>query len=95
MAIESKQGRLWRAAVASLVMVGATAFAQDKPAASPDERLAARFAKADTNGDGALSIEEAKAGMPRVAEHFGAIDADGNGSVTVEEIKQARAAMQQ
>lgn len=49
------------------------------------QELRARFAKADTDGEGALSREEAKA-MPRVASHFDAIDADHDGRVTMEEI---------
>lgn len=44
-----------------------------------------RFAKADTNGDGALTRDEAKA-MPRVASHFDEIDADHDGKVTLAEI---------
>jgi Ca2+-binding EF-hand superfamily protein len=55
------------------------------------ERLQAelqqRFARADSNGDGRLTAEEAKAGMPFVSRHFAAIDAEGQGSVSLEQIK--------
>lgn len=50
-----------------------------------------RFAKADTNGDGALTRDEAKA-MPRVASHFDEIDADHDGKVTLAEIGRYMAA---
>ena len=44
-----------------------------------------RFKAADTNGDGKLSREEAKA-LPRIAEHFDKIDADKDGFVTPQEL---------
>jgi Ca2+-binding EF-hand superfamily protein len=46
--------------------------------------------KLDTDGDGRISREEAKA-APRLAEHFGAIDANGDGYITPEEMKAAHA----
>lgn len=54
---------------------------------SKDEQIDVRFAAADTNHDGQLTLAEAKAGMPRVAANFDKIDADHSGTVTVEEIK--------
>ena len=45
-----------------------------------------RFKAADTNGDGKLSREEAKA-LPRIAEHFDKIDADKDGFVTPQELQ--------
>lgn len=54
--------------------------------------LKQRFIEADTNGDGALSRDEAKA-MPRVSAHFEDIDADHDGKVTLQEIGQFLAAM--
>jgi|KBSMisStandDraft_5_1062788.scaffolds.fasta_scaffold375369_2 Ca2+-binding EF-hand superfamily protein len=50
-----------------------------------------RFDKADTNGDGALDREEAKA-MPRIAHHFDDIDTDHDGKVTLQEIGRYLAA---
>lgn len=54
------------------------------------ERFEARFAKADANGDGKLSKDEAKA-MPRIAKNFDAIDTNHDGFVTPEEIGAAMA----
>lgn len=51
-----------------------------------------RFDKADTNGDGALDREEAKA-MPRVSQHFDDIDTDHDGKVTLQEIGSYLATM--
>jgi NAD(P)-dependent dehydrogenase (short-subunit alcohol dehydrogenase family) len=49
--------------------------------------IAERFAAADTNHDGKLTLAEAEAGMPRVAANFSKIDADGSGTVTLAEIE--------
>jgi Ca2+-binding EF-hand superfamily protein len=73
--------------------VSLTAFAQ----ANNDQRarvvqeLRSRFAKADTDGDGWLTRDEAKA-MPRVASHFDDIDVDRDGKVSMEEIGRYLAA---
>ena len=57
----------------------------NKTAKEMHERGAQRFKAADSNGDGTLDKEEAKA-MPRVAKNFDAIDADKSGAVTWKEI---------
>ena len=50
-----------------------------------------RFKKADTNGDGKLSLDEFKAGYPKADEkRFTAADADKDGFLTIEELKAAR-----
>lgn len=67
--------------VAALVAV--PAFAQSD---SKAERLAARFKAADTNHDGELTLDEAKAGMPLVARNFDKIDTAHTGSITLEQI---------
>ena len=54
---------------------------------SRNEEIAERFAAADTNHDGQLTLAEAQAGMPRVAANFSKIDADGSGTVTLAEIE--------
>lgn len=45
------------------------------------------FARADSDGDGALSRAEAERGLPRVAKKFERIDRDGDGRVTREEMR--------
>jgi len=54
------------------------------------ERMQERLKKADGNGDGAISREEANRSMPGVARHFDRIDTDGDGSITRDEMKAAR-----
>ena len=45
------------------------------------------FARADRDGDGALSRAEAENGMPRVAKKFDRIDTDRDGKVTRDEMR--------
>jgi Ca2+-binding EF-hand superfamily protein len=52
-----------------------------------------RFKAADKDGDGKLTRDEAKAGMPRVSSNFDKIDKGGKGYVTLDEIKAAMAVM--
>ncbi len=49
--------------------------------------IEARFKAADKNGDGKLTLEEAKAGMPRVAKAFDKIDTDKKGYITLDQLK--------
>jgi Ca2+-binding EF-hand superfamily protein len=51
-----------------------------------------RFKRADANGDGRLTREEARNGIPMVARHFDQIDANKDGVVTMEELQAARKA---
>lgn len=51
--------------------------------------LETRFAAADKNHDGKLTLQEARAGMPGVARNFRLIDTDHKGYVTLDEIKAA------
>ena len=53
---------------------------------SKTKEIAAKFKAADKNADGQLSLEEAKAGMPRVAKGFDKIDMEKKGYVTLEQI---------
>lgn len=46
-----------------------------------------KFAEADTDHDGKLTLVEAKAGMPRVAAHFNDIDSARQGYVTQDQVK--------
>jgi Ca2+-binding EF-hand superfamily protein len=49
--------------------------------------IEARFKAADKNGDGKLTLEEAKAGMSRVAKAFDKIDTDKKGYITLDQLK--------
>jgi Ca2+-binding EF-hand superfamily protein len=58
-----------------------------------------RFDQANTTNDGHLTLDQAKAGLPRVAKNFAAIDKDNKGYVTLTDIhdyyKAQRAARRQ
>jgi Ca2+-binding EF-hand superfamily protein len=56
--------------------------------AAPDGHGADRLRAADTNGDGMISREEAKA-LPRLGKNFDRIDTDKNGQITAEELRAA------
>lgn len=73
--------------VASLV---ASVFAGMAFTASAGEGRHGKIKAADTNGDGVISREEAKA-LPRLAQHFDQIDADKNGSISMDELKAMHA----
>jgi len=51
------------------------------------EQMQQRFKAADKNGDGAIDLAEAKAGMPMLAEHFADVDTSKDGKVTPDEMK--------
>ena len=53
--------------------------------------LEQRFKAANKTNDGKLTLEQAKAGMPRVYKNFDKIDADHKGYVTLDQIKEAMA----
>jgi Ca2+-binding EF-hand superfamily protein len=55
--------------------------------ASEIKQAEERFAAADKNAEGQLTLEEAKAGMPRIASAFSKIDVDKKGYVTLDQIK--------
>ena len=52
-----------------------------------EQRMADHFNTADTNHDGKLSLDEAKAGLPMVARNFDQIDTGHTGSVTLEQMR--------
>jgi Ca2+-binding EF-hand superfamily protein len=66
--------------------------APERCVARMQARLAERFRRADTDGNGALSLLEAEKSMPRLARRFDALDANRDGHITVEEILAARRA---
>ena len=51
------------------------------------QRFDAKFKAADKDGDGALTKEEAQAGMPHLAKNFDQIDANHDGKITEDEIR--------
>ena len=53
------------------------------------ERLPERFAAADRDGDGRLTRDEARAGMPGVYRRFDALDRDRRGWLTIDDLRQA------
>ena len=81
---------LYRPSIAPKFLTAVIFAALVWPAAADDtrnEQIAERFAEADTNHDGQLTLAEAEAGMPRVAANFNRIDADHSGTVTLAEIE--------
>ena len=53
------------------------------------ERRAAKFAKADANGDGTISVDEFQAG--KIEKHFERLDTDSDGLITEAEREAAKA----
>lgn len=83
-----------RHVVAGIFAVATLAFSAvsvaQTPTASQQKQIKdaeERFAASDKNADGKLTLEEAKAGMPRIASNFSKIDTNKDGFVTIEEIK--------
>ncbi|WP_295379679.1 EF-hand domain-containing protein [uncultured Pseudacidovorax sp.] len=85
------QNSLRLATALACLVVGAARAQSALPDASRREALRSeltqRFAAADTNADGRLSRDEAKAGMPRVYRAFDAIDSTHAGSITLAQIE--------
>jgi Ca2+-binding EF-hand superfamily protein len=75
--------------MALLLLVGAPAASGQE--SFRDRQIDARFAAADKNQDGKLTLEEAQAGMPKVAANFDKIDTQKRGYVTLDQIKAAAA----
>jgi Ca2+-binding EF-hand superfamily protein len=74
----------------TLLTLPVAVLAQDgNRAARFEAQLEQRFASADANGDGKLTRDEARAGMPRVYQQFDAIDSGRKGYVTLDEIRAA------
>lgn len=82
------------AAVLAALVVVAPAFAQQGQGQGQrmtpeqrEQRMAERFNAADTNHDGKLTLDEAKAGLPMVARNFDQIDTEHTGAVTLEQLR--------
>ncbi len=78
---------------ALLACLAATATAQTVAPGAKRSRhpMADRFAAADTNGDGHLTMAEAQAAhWHKVVDQFGVIDADHDGTITLAELRAWR-----
>jgi Ca2+-binding EF-hand superfamily protein len=53
------------------------------------KKIAARFKKADTDGNGMISRSEAEQGMPMVARKFEQLDTNKDGQISPEELQAA------
>ena len=77
--------------ILSMCAATAVTFASAAVADETNEqltKLTKRFEKADANGDGKLTKQEAKeGGMTRVAKFFERLDSDGDGFVTFEQLR--------
>ena len=80
------------AILAALGLASAALTASAAPEGQGRGDMAARFKAADTNGDGMISREEAKA-LPRLAKHFDEIDTNHDGQVTADEMRAHHEAM--
>lgn len=72
---------------AALFALGSLSAAPAAADAKQDKQIEEKFKAADKDGDGKLTLEEAKKGMPKVAKGFDKIDKEKRGYVTVEQIK--------
>ncbi|HBI84131.1 MAG TPA: calcium-binding protein [Alcaligenaceae bacterium] len=77
------------------LLVSALAISQaqaaDPAPNSQVQQAIERFKAADKNGDGKLTLEEAKAGMPRIAANFDKLDTEKKGYLTLDQVKAAAA----
>jgi Ca2+-binding EF-hand superfamily protein len=78
--------RVRSSTVTSLILGAILVSAATAQSRSP-QAIAAKFQAADVNHDGKLTLEEAKAGMPRVAEAFDTIDVEKKGYLSLEQIQ--------
>jgi Ca2+-binding EF-hand superfamily protein len=75
-----------RSLLLAFALASAATFAAAAEHPGPQGKMMERLKAADTNGDGMISREEAKA-LPRIAKNFDAIDANHDGQVTMEELR--------
>lgn len=73
------------------LFVGSALGQSPEPAGRPQDkaRIDKRFRAADKDGDGVLTREEARKGMPSLYRMFDQVDADKDGKVTREELEAA------
>lgn len=83
----NRDGQISPEEIRAFRRAGRKAGAARRGSGSPGAKFEAYFARADADGDGGLSLEEAERGMPRLAGKFGRIDRDGDGRLTLDELK--------
>ncbi len=71
--------------------IASSVYAAEVPLTGQAKEIADRFKAADKNHDGKLTLEEAKAGMPRIAAAFSKIDVDNKGYLTLDQIQAVAA----
>ena len=81
-----KQDHFNRSLGLALCLAAAGLVAATAQAAPGAAEVEARFTAADVDHDGKLTLEEAKAGMPRLASRFDKIDSAKRGYVTLEQV---------
>ena len=82
-----RKAQLIQSVFMALLLVGVSAANVQE--SFRDRQIDARFAAADKNQDGKLTLEEAQQGMPKVAANFDKIDTQKRGYVTLDQIKAA------
>lgn len=80
--------RVWGLA-SLLALASVAAQAQGDRRKAWLERLPERFAAADRDGDGRLTRDEARSGMPGVYKRFDALDRANRGWLTLDDLRQA------
>ncbi len=69
-------------ALAAFIPMSGVVFAADT------DLVGQRFSKADSDGDGRITQQQAVEHMPRVGKNFTRIDADKDGYITLEDIRK-------
>src|SRR5450759_4946963 len=82
--------RILLAVAATVAALAGTGWPQTpSTTGAPDSRFAERFRQADTNGDGVITNDEARAAGLWFTRDFNSVDTDRSGTVTLFELGQA------